>query len=105
MTQPKYTLMENATTDTTGSTASAVESGEYILEVNISGTATVTLQMLSDDGSSWIDLTDANGQVSLTASEYKLVDLPGRRVQATTAGTSGASVDVSLTLQSRKLDE
>lgn len=81
-------------TNVTGSPMSVGGSGEFIFSVDGTfGGATVTLQLLSPDGTSWLSITDA----ALTAEGAVIVALGGgSRVRALVAGGTPSALYANL---------
>jgi len=67
--------------------------GDYIFSVaGTFGGATVGIDMLGPDGSTWIALNDASGAIAITAAGAIGVSLPIGSYRASITGGAGVSV-------------
>lgn len=71
--------------------------GEWLFDVaGTFGGATVGLQLLGPDGSTWIDVRDSAGALAFTAAGAVVVSLPVGQYRATVTGGTGVSVSARL---------
>jgi hypothetical protein len=86
-----------AAASATGASSPVAFGGEYVFDAaGTFGGATIGLEMLGADGTTWIALRDDAGAVALTAASAVLLRLPAGRYRASVTGGSGVSVSARL---------
>lgn len=93
-----YTLLTNASA--TGAPATGIRGGDYIWRVEGTfGGATVTLQTLGLDGTTWINVRNAANTADVTATAATSIGIgigQGASVRAAISGGTGVSINSSL---------
>lgn len=81
----------------TGSTVTVETPGDWCFSVaGTFGGATIGLQKLGPDGTTWISLKDSAGAIALTSADALVVSLAAGSYRATVTGGTGVSVSASL---------
>lgn len=81
----------------TGAAQKIQVSGQYCLAVaGTFGGATVGLQMLGPDNSTWINVEDGAGVLGITSARATMVYIPDGEYRATITGGTGVSISATL---------
>ena len=93
--QRSATLLSAASA--TGPSTNIAIGGDYCFDVaGTFGGATVGLEMLGPDGSTWIAVRDSAGALAFTSAGAAIVTIPSGNYRATITGGSGVSLHARL---------